>query len=56
MPIVIVKKNFRIWISSKFHWDELSNSVYYLINRYLAINSSYNSKVSSYNRKICWIA
>jgi len=43
MPVIIVKKDFRIWISS-FHWDEPLNIVYYLINKYLTINSSFNDR------------
>ena len=44
MPVVIVKQDFRIWMSLSFIKHEHLNFVYYnfvyLINKYLAINSS----------------
>jgi len=52
MPIVIVKIDFRIWMFSNF--IEPLNFVYYLINKYLAINS-FSDKVRPINRKIRYV-
>jgi len=45
--VVIVKKDFRMDVF-KIHWDKPLNLVYYLINKYLAINSLCSNRVRSY--------
>ena len=47
--VVIVKKDFRMDVF-KIHWDKPLNCylVYYLINKYLAINSLCSNRVRSY--------
>jgi len=59
MPVIVAKKDFKIYLFYfknldifKFYWDELWNFVYYLISKYLAINSLCGDRIRSTNRKI----
>jgi len=51
--VVVANKDFRIWKNSS-SFIELLNLVYYLISKYLAINSSCGNRIST-NRKIWYV-